>query len=114
MISVQWYVGMKVVCIDAEWRPYDPEGWPPCPLVEGKVYTITRIHPNTFGVYSGPTRLKFCVEVAETVNPFDQILGPAREARGFNAGRFRPVVERKTDISVFTRMLKEDKQLVDA
>jgi hypothetical protein len=29
---------------------------------------------------------------------------------GFNASRFRPVVERKTDISIFTAMLKTQKQ----
>lgn len=68
-------VGQKVVCVDAM----------PCTttLVENAIYTVDRIYPLGIVV----------VEI------------PAPGNNGFFFRRFRPVVERKTDISIFTEML---------
>ncbi len=91
-------VGQKVVCVDSEmligiWAP-DEVG----PIVGG-IYTIRRI----FLDYDGDA-IVWLNEIAR---------GPLAKAQhGDNAGylaiRFRPVVERKTDISIFTRMLTDD------
>jgi hypothetical protein len=87
-------VGQKVVCVDASLtltamtlRWAFRMGWP---LVKGEVYTIQRLAVllNTQAVE--------LVEVKNTKHL----------ERCFRLDRFRPVVERKTDISVFTEMLK--------
>lgn len=69
-------VGQKVGCVDAG-------GWPQISI--GTVYTVHSIN-NDYGCW---LRLK-------EVNP---------ELGGYRASRFRPIVERKTDISCFTAML---------
>ena len=46
--------------------------------------------------------------------PGRTIDGKWRPDFGFRAARFRPVVERNTDISIFTKMLNPSKQTVDA
>jgi hypothetical protein len=88
-----FHVGQKVVCVDAsdgEWN--DIRGGATGYLVEGEVYTVASIRKEpevTFlrleGVFSGWASI-----------------------------RFRPVVERKTDISIFRAMLNPSKQLMDA
>ncbi len=77
-------VGQKVVCVDASPGFYAKS---PCSLREGEVYTIERIdddpaHLNGAGLYVDGDRV--CQ---------------------WSCKRFRPVVERKTDISIFTKML---------
>ncbi len=89
-------VGQKVVCVDSDselgiWVDDD------APIV-GHIYTVRR----TFYIPAGP-----CLDLEEISR------GPlARYAHGDNCGygahRFRPVVERKTDISIFTKMLTDD------
>ena len=89
-------VGQKVVCVNAE---PSADGYKVA-LIEGAVYTIIEIvdhagdrrcvREDTLGiilceVQSPPYRIGFYGE--------------------FSAHRFRPVVERKTNISIFTRML---------
>ena len=65
------------------------------------VYTVS----NTYTVCDGEQ----VIELLEFPSPYDGYWGA-----GFIAAAFRPVVERKTDISVFTKMLKTSKQKVDA
>lgn len=74
-----------MVCVDDVVRDRPDAPHP----VRGAIYTVTtcRVHPvwNNLGV-----------KIAEIqVHEFDW----------FRADRFRPVVERKTDISIFTAML---------
>ena len=83
-------IGQKVVCINAEnfcggtWTPgYE--------LIKGEIYTITHL-----GLLIGSGR-PGC-NIAE-LPPH-----PRHECR-FGIFRFRPLVDRKTDISIFTRML---------
>lgn len=92
-----FHVGQKVVCVDngpdcfghAKWLDND------APIV-GHVYTIRRC---------------FLDDDNHPIVWLDEIKrGPiARniwgEAIGYHSIRFRPVIERKTDISVFTAML---------
>lgn len=81
-------VGQKVVCVDDS-RPV--VGWAKQWLRKGNIYEIRSIEPD------GDIHL---IEIArESGTPFYH-------------SRFRPIVERKTDISIFTAMLKP--QGVDA
>lgn len=101
-----FHVGQKVVCVDAgdingfgcRWMDDD------APTV-GSVYTVTSIHADCTG-----DTVFHLVEIPR---------GPiARrqwgESAGYNVVRFRPVVERKTDISIFTAMLTGSKIGADA
>jgi hypothetical protein len=72
--------GQRVVCVD-----------PAHDLIRGKTYTVLAVH----GV--GPDAL---------VN-VDQVAHPDK-SWSFCTWRFRPLVERETDISVFTKLLKQN------
>jgi hypothetical protein len=97
-----FYVGQKVVCVNA--KPRSPN-WPGTKrVVEGAVYTIRAVYfekrQNATGVL-----------LSEIVNEFAPSIGCEP---GFLASRFRPVVERKTDISIFTDMLTPKTEQVSA
>jgi len=72
-----FHVGQKVVCVDAS-------GLKRTSLAKGSVYTVDIVHARGISVAEIPQ--------------------PNRE-RGYFFRRFRPVTERKTDISIFTKML---------
>lgn len=78
-----FHVGQKVVCVEGTSGHHV--------LVLGQVYTIARI-----GMFGRALH----VDVVECSTDI---------RLGWRAARFRPVVERKTDISVFTAMLKPSK-----
>jgi hypothetical protein len=83
-----FYVGQKVVCVDVG----SPCGCGSCfdiSLTLNAIYTVTRVL-SPWGVEG--------ILVAEAA--------PSKNHIGFRSTRFRPVVERKTDISIFTEMLK--------
>lgn len=90
---MSFQVGQKVACVDAS--PCRG-GCCLCPLVEGKVYTITHINPDPdqFGDIG--------VELFEVSPPKSYFHQP-----GFRSTRFRPVVERKTDtgMAILTKIL---------
>ena len=81
-------VGQKVVCISEDKTRI---------LKRGRVYTIASVRWISDAESYNPG---LGVTVAET---------PTREddewCAEFRAERFRPIVERKTDISIFTKML---------
>jgi len=80
-------VGQKVVCVDDGIRPrgYCPAyGYPTI----GVVYTISEVGVTYHG--------------APGVNLVEH---PHERSSGWRASRFRPVVERKTDISILTALL---------
>ena len=83
-----FYVGQKVVCIDN--KPQQGDGWwseeVPVPQ-EGEIYTISI--PN----YLDNTQSEVC-HILELLNPY-----------GYLVIRFRPLVEKKTDISIFKALL---------
>lgn len=89
-------VGQKVVCIKAH-----PEWVRACcavPLV-GRTYTVRGID-DTGGL--------LLEEIVNRHHPFAFDISTGRLSPGeasFYVDRFRPVVERKTDIAIFTEML---------
>jgi hypothetical protein len=92
-----FYVGQKVVCVDdiTCWGPpSEMDG-----LTKGRVYTIREFARHQ-------TAGEFGVRLVEIVRPlrWDDII-----EQPFILRRFRPVVERKTDISIFTEMLDPSK-----
>ena len=91
-------VGQKVVCIDDDWGPApEVHHWPK----KDDVYTV-----RTIGVQG--SNGKVFIRLREVVNPKSD---KHHEAE-FWAGCFRPVIERKTDISVFRRLLQPNPENV--
>lgn len=79
-------VGQKVVCVDAS------PSMGPVPLVKGAIYIVAAtglVHPID------PTE-KPCIQVKEVAT-----------WHAFWTHRFRPIVECKTDITVFTEILRK-------
>lgn len=97
-------IGQKVVCIGAEWEaaPQPGEVFPSI----GVVYTIRGITVDRGGA-SDAIGLYF----DGLVNP-PRICGnfPIQVEPSFGHTKFRPVIERKTDISIFTAMLNLSRQ----
>jgi hypothetical protein len=97
-----FHVGQKVACLieasDATRKKFPEAVWPS----KNAVYTIRSMFP-----YMGRTLLRFC-ELDNSQSTWGGV------ERGFNSKYFRPIVERKTDISIFTAMLNPSKQGVDA
>lgn len=81
-----FYVGQKVVCVDN--GPLET-GLAATSLSKGRIYTVTKCGAAPNGGAA--------VWVAEATARYP--------GYGFLPHRFRPVVERKTDISIFTDML---------
>lgn len=98
-------VGMKVVCIKAGVSSTH------APLCVGSVYHIRAI--GDYGDPAGPW-----VKLREVKNVTCRaVLWDGRtvhEELVYSASRFRPVQERKTDISIFTAMLNPSQATVDA
>lgn len=82
-----FYVGQKVVCVDSG----------PVRNAHGHIYSAPQLRVGHVYTVSGV--LSACVVLLAEVDPgrprFD----------GFTSWRFRPVVERNTDISIFEAML---------
>lgn len=76
-------VGQKVVCVDDS-----PGELGPTSVKRGSIYTVSR-------VYLDSGQIGICLAEAK----------PCHALLGFWARRFRPIVSRKTDISIFKRML---------
>jgi hypothetical protein len=100
-------VGQKVLCINDQWNEYHANIARRLGVtlpVLGGIYTIRaiEIRPQRGDLYF--------VEIVNPIIEYD--IGRAEQ--GFHVARFRPVVERKTDISVFRAMLNPSKQPVEA
>jgi hypothetical protein len=95
MSYLDWHVGMKVVCVDddADWTYH-------APIKAGQTYTIRSVWPHPYTAEIG-------VCLREVTNPVHPEAGIEI---GYEARRFRPLVARKTDISIFTQMLTGSKQ----
>jgi len=94
---MMFYVGQKVVCI-APHDQWETEGHKDIILpVKDGIYTIRAIYP-------GVTVPGLYFLLSEIRNqPVRTEIGDVEQR--FNAHAFRPIVEKKTDISVFTSML---------
>jgi hypothetical protein len=94
---VRWAfrVGQKVVCINSgegdQVRFYKDEA-----LIQDYIYTIRSVH-----LHDGHPVLWL-----EEVRRDDASIDEWGPLVGYSTSRFRPVVERKTDISIFTALLK--------
>lgn len=82
-----FHVGQKVECVNDGPSRYSLTSG--SRVKKGAIYTILRIRIGGIGI-----------EVVDLVEA-----SPGRDCDGFDPERFRPIVERKTDISVFTKML---------
>lgn len=106
-----FHAGQKIVCIDAR-------GTNSCgrqELIEQRIYTVVwcgALSPAIF-TYMRSRGLLWCapsyVRLFEFQRPVIVQLG---EELPFSAERFRPVVSRRTDISIFTEMLDRTRELV--
>ena len=102
-----FHVGQKVVCVDDHFNcGYARLVKTP---IKGQVYTIRRLY--TFKACTGS--VVTIVHLEEIVNPVLKWDAGVMEA-GFVPRRFRPVVQRKTDISLFTSMLNPFRERADA
>lgn len=108
-----WYErakpGDKIVCIIDEYG----ENWLPCLLAgcsfheKGRIYTIRQIAFSKF-------KQHWALRLVEIVNP-EMHLPPYRPGElTFGVRRFRPVVSRPSEISIFTDMLTKVGEPVDA
>lgn len=93
-----FHVGQKVVCIDAKKYNFPDEVYleDHFEIEEGKVYTVRSVGFDEFRKQDVIVRL---FEI------YREPGGDETEESGFLARRFRPVVTRKTDISIFTDIL---------
>lgn len=96
---MKFHVGQKVVCVDAS-RTWLGKR---VPLRHNTIYTIGRV--NSWTDPDGD----YGVSVLEVAAPDDDYHLPE-----FKACRFRPVTDNRTDISVFTALLKPQRQTEDA
>lgn len=88
------YIGCKRSIWHAVQRYFHPYEEP----VKGRVYTVSNAYTN------GDDLL---IEILEFPSPADGYWDA-----GFLAIAFRPIVERKTDISIFTKMLKQRSEVL--
>ena len=89
-----FHVGQKCICIAESW--YCPRGY--VQPVKGTVYTVRAIFP---GIHNPEDRYLHLCEIVNPPRIFTDDVGEGR----FHSAMFRPVVERKTDISIFEALL---------
>lgn len=106
-----FYVGQKVVCIDATSSATANLRLTLNGLTEGAIYTVRAVAgvPNHTPYLKEHLQCGVCLWVEEIVRPSAYSGGPET---GYSAARFRPLV--KTDISVFQAMLNPTPQHEDA
>lgn len=90
-----FYAGQKVVCVDASCDP-GCEWWDDERIREGEVYTIARLRSCPFD--GTPI-----VDLVERLR--DMAAALLGVPVGYGVSRFRPLVERKTSIEVFKKLL---------
>ena len=106
-------VGQKVVCIGGDgtpkpigyWKSWARE-WGITLATRGNIYTIRCVRVAADGTQR--------VRLIEIVNPIIEFNNAPSQEMWFWASHFRPIVERKTDISIFTKMLTSKKIGADA
>jgi hypothetical protein len=110
------YVGQKVACVGGSeqrlpphqrmfwrhWRQY----WGVATPAKGSVYTIREIRLRKDGTLG--------LRLVEVINPACEWNDAPPQEPWYHATDFRPVVERKTDISIFTAMLNPSDERVSA
>jgi hypothetical protein len=104
-----FYVGQKVVCVDDYWDPQDRFPAIAYPK-KGTVYTIRSVHKPCCS--ESNSNEPFCVMVDELKSPPGTVCLACGEPgeMDFRHSRFRPLIERKTSIEIFTKMLTPNKR----
>lgn len=94
-----WYVGQKVVCINDSPFPSDEDiKWGETEAIYiDEIYTLKSIHHDLDGAL-----VFHLFEVERDRESRDQF----SHLVGYGTWRFRPLLNKKTDISVFTDILK--------
>jgi len=100
-----FHVGQKVVCVEdgphCYFGPQEIE-YP----TKGGIYTIRAIRSSNY------KRDMQCLLV-EIVNPEFDTVNDGRGEPHFRHTRFRPIVERKTNISIFTKLLQPNSKIIE-
>jgi hypothetical protein len=99
-----FHVGQKVVCVDDSWEHVPGESDGLDGLKKGSIYTVRKAGLTGWDG-RGP-----CLCIVEIVR---RHISPKCDDAPYWERRFRPLVERETDISVFTAMLKPKLERVD-
>src|SRR5689334_17003316 len=107
--EMAFHVGQKVVCVDVDPDTFKPPTneyyFDKLELEKGAIYTV-----RWFGWFEDEFGGDWCMRVNEICGRRDRFC----EDVPFLAIRFRPVVERKTSIEIFQRMLTPKKEHVNA
>lgn len=104
---MNFHVGQKVMCIDVagiDMRQFArvPKEIAP---IKGQVYTVRG--------FSDAPNPGVAIFLEEIINPIIRFVDNGwLGERSFMTFRFRPLIERKTDISIFTALLKPTKEFV--
>ena len=101
-----WHVGMKVVCVGE--RPGNADVDAVYPEI-GQIYTIRELRDDTARGKAGVFVLLAEIDNRHFIGRASP-RGFAYVEPGFNPNGFRPLVTRKTDISIFTAMLTGAKE----
>lgn len=97
-------VGQKVVCVDD--RPIFGRK---CPLAINRIYTVTG-KSKQFGVFGDSTDWFPVI----SINGVNSIWTNGKPHPWFAASRFRPLIIKQTDISLFTAILNGHRITEDA
>ena len=101
-----FYTGQRVVCINDDFPEGDCQGGRVNRPVKDRVYTVRDVLKWTWGNWE----VSWAVRLFELKNPrIHWKIGGYNEIP-FSAHRFRPMDERKTNISVFTDILRPVKE----
>lgn len=92
-----YHVHQKVVCIDDTELGTDSKGI----IVAGETYEVRWIGDFDHWL----TGYAFCLRVTGVVRPTLKGTHADQSDMPFRASRFKPIITKKTDISVFTAML---------
>jgi hypothetical protein len=97
-----WYIGQKVVCVDDNWRHKDhPKHWHTIYPILKQIYTIREISKSEDA--KGPIE-GHSFRFYEIKNKKDWFVNGYGEPNFFD-WHFEPLVEKKTDISTFKKLL---------
>lgn len=99
-----FYVGQKVVCVDA--RSFGDCEWGETETPkQGAIYTVQSVHNDNYG--KPVLWLHELSRDAESQEDHGHLIG-------YGVWRFRPITERKTSIEIFKAMLNPSKTEVEA
>lgn len=108
-----FYVGQKVVCIDAsmhtdDWnagikRQINLDG-----LTKGKIYTIRNLIINEGNPRLSPILIQLEEIIRRKIFNWEGIV---REA-AYHSDRFKPLIEKTTDISIFQKILLDTRSRI--